>query len=385
MRGHFKRRGNSWYFWVELPPGLDGRRRQKSMGGFATRRQAEQAFARFRDELTTRGYLEPTKLTVSQFLDDVWLPGIEATIRLSTVDHYRNSAVYVQGAIGSLPLAKLGAPHLNAMYAQLLKSGRRHVPGPLSPATVRHVHTMIHKALRDAVRWGYLADNPADRADPPVPRRAEMRIWTPEQLRAFLEVVRSDRLYGAWMLLITTGMRRGEVVGLRWDDVDLEHRRLSVVRALITVRGKVIESEPKTAKGRRQLALDPATVEALRSHRIHQLEERRTAGPCWQEQGWVFTREDGTAIHPDRIYDWFNRLVLKIDIPAIRIHDIRHSYASAALAAGIPTKVVSERLGHANVMITLDTYSHVLPGLQEAAAAKVAELILGEGAWATDP
>lgn len=281
MRGHFKKRGNRWYYWSELPPGTDGRRRQKSMGGFATRRQAERAFAEFRSQLLTTDYVEPTKLTVSQFLQEVWLPGIEVTIRPSTFDHYRTNTIYVGDVIGPVPLAKLRAPQLNAMYARLLVSGRRHVKGGLAPKTVHHIHTMLHKAFRDAVRWGYLAENPTERADPPAVRRAEMCIWTPEQMRSFLTAVRDDRLYAAWMLLVTTGVRRGEVVGLRWDDVDFARQRLSVVRTLIAVRGKVVESEPKTAKGRRQLALDPATVAALRAHRNRQREERMAAGPCW--------------------------------------------------------------------------------------------------------
>lgn len=236
---------------------------------------------------------------------------------------------------------------------------------------------MLHKALKDAVRWGHLVENPAHHADPPVVRRAPMSIWNPDQMRTFLTCVRDDRLYAAWFLLVTTGMRRGEVLGLRWGEVDFTRGRLAVVRALVAVRGRVVASEPKTAKGRRQLALDPGTVAALRAHRVRQLEERMAAGPAWTEEARVFCKLDGTAIHPDRMYDRFHQLVGAIPVPPIRIHDIRHSYASAALAAGVPAKVVSERLGHANVTITLDNYSHVLPGLQEEAATRVADLIFG--------
>jgi integrase len=204
-----------------------------------------------------------------------------------------------------------------------------------------------------------------------------MKIWAPEQLRRFLDVAKDDRLFAAWVLYATTGMRRGEVAGLAWDRVDLVERRLSVVRGLSIVGGKPVFSEPKTAKGRRVVPLDEFTTDALRAHRKHQLEERIFVGEAWEESGLVFTEPTGRAINPDKLLIYFRRLAAKADLPRIRLHDVRHSYASAALAAGIPAKVVSERLGHGGVVITLSTYQHVLPSMQEEAAERVAGLILG--------
>jgi integrase len=204
-----------------------------------------------------------------------------------------------------------------------------------------------------------------------------MKVWSPAQLRSFVEFTSDDRLAAAWLLLVTTGMRRGEVLGLTWENVDFTNSRLSVVRSLSIVNYHDVRLiQPKTSKGRRSIALDPATLAALQAHRVRQLEERLQWGAAWNDSDLVFPREDGTPIHPQRMTSWFEQLSRDACLPRIRLHDLRHSYATAALAADVPAKVVSERLGHASVMITLDTYSHILPSMQEDAASTVARLIL---------
>jgi integrase len=285
---------------------------------------------------------------------------------------------HVAPHIGSVKLQKLSGSQVNALYAKLAETGRKDGKTGLSPMTIHHVHACLHTACKDAVRWGHISRNPLDAADPPRKKgdgAKEMRTWTKEQLRAFLDAVKNERLSPLWHLIAMTGMRRGEAIGLRWSDVDLEGERLAVRRALIPSGRKVIVSEPKTAKGRRVIALDPGTVEVLKAQAARQLEEQNDWDDGWVETGLVFTQEDGSALDPESISRYWRQAVKKSMLPAIRLHDLRHTHATLALQAGIHPKVVSERLGHATVSITLDTYSHAIPAMQEEAAALIAGLV----------
>ena len=378
MRGHIRRRGSKWVIVVHLGYDEAGKRRQKWFSGFETKRDASRKLTEVLGRLETGTYVEPSKETVGAFLRE-WSSAIRETVRTSTATSYRmNAEWYIIPHLGTIPLQRLTSAHLNTFYADLLTDGRRRGEGGLSPRTVRYVHTIIRKALADAVRWNKLPRNVADQADPPRRRTApEMRVWSADEVRVLLEHVHDERLYAAWLLFVTTGMRRGEVAGLRWESVDLEANRLSVTRTLISVQNVMTISTPKTDKGRRQIALDPATVAALRAHRIRQSEERLQWGAAWEDNGLVFCWENGKAIHPDRLSQQFHRYIKCLGLPRIRLHDLRHTYATLALRAGVPAKIVSERLGHSTISITLDTYSHVLPDMQEEAAAKVAKLVVG--------
>jgi integrase len=264
---------------------------------------------------------------------------------------------------------------MHAMYADLLKEGRIDGGGGLSPRTVRYVHTILHRALRDAVRWGKLARNPADLADPPKQSRPTMTVWSAGDLRAFLDSVRDDRLAALWMLAATTGMRRGELLGLTWTNVGQD--RVHVRETRIAIAYQVTSSLPKSRSSRRAVVLDPQTMANLRAHRKQQMEQRLARGPGYVESDYVFTRENGEPIHPEALTAAFERHVAKARLPRIRFHDLRHTYATVALSAGIHPKIISERLGHASIGITLDTYSHVLPSISEGAANEVANFIFG--------
>ena len=226
--------------------------------------------------------------------------------------------------------------------------------------------------------WQRLPRNPADRAKPPsIASIDEMppRTWSARQLDDFLAHVRDDRLYAAWRTLAMTGLRRGELLGLDWDAVDLDTGRLAITRTLIEGKGAPRFSDPKTKRGRRSVALDATTVEALREHRERQLDERVAWGPAYESHGLVFCREDGTPIWPRTFSRSFDHHVRDAGLPKIRLHDLRHTHATLALEAGVHPKVVQERLGHATIAITLDTYSHAIPAMQEDAAAKIAALL----------
>jgi integrase len=379
MRGSVKKDGASWSFVVDI--GIDaatGARRQLRRRGFPTRKAAEAALADALSALRDGSPTSPARMTIRRFLVDQWMPSVRPTVRATTWATYLAVAHgYVIPRLGALPLAGLTPGRLNAFYGELLESGGRSGQA-LAPKTVRHSHVLLHKALADAVKWGLIVRNPAASADPPAIGKRAMAVWTPSELRQFLDHVAQDRLAAMWLLFATTGMRRGEVLGVAWSAVDLDRGRLAIVQTAVMAGNKLrIEPATKTAHSRRMIALDPATVAALRDHRRRQLEERLAWGPAWQDHGLVFTREDGQPLSPPTITRSLARIATEAGLPPIRVHDLRHSYATAALGAGVPAKVISERLGHASVAITLDTYSHVSPGLDEQAANTIASLILG--------
>ena len=379
MRGHIVKPNEKrrlWYAVVDVGRGDDGKRKQKWLGGFKTRKEAQAALARALHDLGQGSYVEPSKQTAAEFLDE-WLKAVRSTIRHSTWDSYRsNVEAHIVPRLGAIPLRHLGPERLNAFYAELLEDGRSDGEGGLSTRTVRYVHMILRRALKDAVRWGKLARNPADLADPPRPKGTQMLVWTSEQVRSFLGHVEEDRLFACYLLAATTGMRRGELLGLRWEDIDLEAGRLQVRATRVVVDKDVVESEPKTRRSRRSISLDAGTVAALRSHRASQLSERLAWGPGYQDSGLVFTREDGAPIHPQSLSWSFRHRVKRAGLPLIRFHDLRHTYATLALSAGVHPKIVSERLGHSSIAITLDTYSHVIPALAEQEANRVASMIL---------
>ena len=410
MRGHVRKRGEpgSWEYivdvglaaaqrctacgkraWIERRPKekcpkcggalreTEERRRQ-TKAGFATRKECVAAMNKLLVAVEEHTYTTPTKASVREYLAKEWLPAVKATIRPSTYNSYvQHVECHIAPHIGSVKLTKLTGSQVNALYAKLAESGKKDGKTGLSAMTVHHVHSCLHKACKDAVRWGHLPKNPLDAADPPRKKgdgTKEMRTWTKAQLKAFLGSVASDRLSPLWHLIAMTGMRRGEAIGLRWADVDLANARLSVRRALIPTNRDVVVSEPKTAKGRRVIALDPATVEVLKAQATRQLEEQ-TNSEDWVETGFVFTVENGATLDPESVSRYFRQAVQKSLLPQIRLHDLRHTHATLALQAGIHPKVVSERLGHATVSITLDTYSHAIPAMQEEAAALIAQLV----------
>jgi integrase len=390
MRGHIRKRIHTtkdgrqtinWYVVIELPRSANGKRRQKWHGGFPTRREAEAARVKLVHELNTGIYVEPSTTTLSDWVRQQWLPTIRNRVKPSTFDSYRrNLELHVLPHIGSRQLRQLTPMILNRLYSQLLADGNQKTAGGLSPKTVRYIHTIIHKALADAVDAGVVGVNAAGRAMPPRPRATvgyENRFWEPEELKTFLDQVRGDRLEAAWHLSAMTGMRRAEVLGIRWGDIDLDRALLSVRHALVSVGYEVIASTPKTHQAR-VIDIDSRTVEQLRAHRQRQQADRVEWSSDYDDQGFVFCKEDGTPIHPHSFSQAFERLITKTDLRRIRLHDLRHTHATIALKAGVPVKVISERLGHETPAFTLKQYAHVIPGMQAEAAQTVAALVAGQ-------
>jgi integrase len=386
-RGSVKQAPNGTWLYVmdvpstELGPNGKPKRKQTRRRGFKSRRDAQAALTTALRSLAEQTYIAPKRETLAAFLTDRWLPAIEHTIRPGTFESYRrNVRLHLAGRpIGAKQLQDVTGSDLNALYRQLLAGDD--TQRPLSARSVKYIATIAHRAFKDAVRWNAIVRNPVDQSDPPrQASRPEMTTWSSEQVTRFLEETAGSRLWGAWWLLAATGMRRGEVLGLRWADVDLDEQRIKITRTLIVTdverKGQpgYAWGTPKTEKGRRVIRIDDDLVAALRAHRARQLEERMALGAGYADEDLVVCGPDGGPQHPKRLSYYFEREGARLGLPRIRLHDLRHSYATAALEAGISARVVQEMLGHAHVSVTLGIYSHVSEDLQADAAARMAEL-----------
>ncbi len=326
-------------------------------------------------------------MTLRAFVEDHWLPVLATQVRPSTFDSYaRNLRLHVLPTLGDRPLQALKATEITALYARLLASGRAdHATGKgLSVRSVRYVHTILRACLQAAVDGDVLPRNAADKSKPPVQtakgdRHRSIRAWTSAELGAFLSRTAHQRHHVAWCLLAMTGMRRGEALGLSWDAVDLDVGTVSIRRTLVDVLagGDPVWSDPKTDRGRRLVSLDAGSVAKLRAHKAAQAQERLLVAAGYRDHGLVFAMPDGRPIHPERFSREYAETVSRSGLPTIRLHDLRHTWATLALQAGVHPKVVQERLGHSNIAITLDTYSHVIPSMQSDAAERVAALVNG--------
>jgi integrase len=365
MRGHVRKRGSTWTVVYDEGYNEHGKRRQRSKGGFHTRREAQAFLSDTLSRLGDGSYAAPSKTTLAEYLTTEWLPAVEATLRPTSFRNYSGTVRrHVVPRIGQVRLQALSGGHLNGLYRELEQAG-------LSVSTRRLTHAVLHRALRDAVRWGRLVRNPADMADPPAQPKPRATAWTAAELSRFLEHVRDDRLYALWRLAATTGMRRGELAGVTWRTLDLEGARLSIEQQVLEPRRF---GPPKSARSRRTIALDPETVDALRAHRQAQLLERDFAGDGYDDHDLVFADELGGVIHPQRLTEWFAKHREAAGIPTGTLHTLRHTAASLALTAGVPVHIVAARLGD-DATTVLSTYAHLLPQSDELAAERVAAAI----------
>jgi integrase len=358
--------------------------------GYTTRAAAATALVDLLGERNRGTYIEPSTLTVGEFLLDQWLPARQRRgkrpLRASTAETYRHFITgYILPHLDKVRLQQVTPELLEWLYDELAERGARTRKTPdgqprgLAPKTVRHVHTLLHSAFDYARRRRYLANNPADIADAPAVPRGEPRVWSPQQVRTFLAAIQGDRLEALWVLMAMTGLRRGELLGLPWHAVDLHHGYLVVVQTNILLDGvPTIVPQAKTAASRRQIALDPVTVAALRGHQERQHQERAAWGDAWTESGLVFTLDNGQPLHPGRVTRQFRRLVDRLGLPPLSPHGLRHSHATAGLEAGVDLRVVSARLGHASTAITSDLYQHVLPPMDRDAADRIAGILRGD-------
>jgi len=369
MRGHIAKKGNRYY--VVIYEGVDpatGKGRHRWHAAGPTRKGAERLLVELVKRHHDGEYRPPQKITLGEYLER-WLPTQKARLAASTFSSYqRNIRLHVVPYIGLIPLQRLMPEDLDGLYAHLLSDGRRKKGcGELSPKSVRLVHSVIHKALADAHRKGSATRNVADVADAPkisAGARPKMKAWKADELRRFLELVNNHPLHTAFYVKANTGMRRGELLGLTWRVIDFDNARLSVTQTVTAPDYEMVVSDVKSAHSLRTIDLDPRTVRILRSWRKQQLEEYMQTGVRTDDSGFVFARPDGSPIHPDYFSQTFDRLLAKLALPRIRLHDLRHSYAAMLIAEGAHPRAIMERLGHSTIQVTLGTYGHLFPSLE---------------------
>ena len=439
MKGSVRRRGSKWdyrfrgpekdpstgdYFWI-------------AKGGFDTKQEAWQACREAMREADRGRVVKPSTRTVAHFFAE-WFTAIEPSIDATTWQNWKDyAAAYVIPWIGEERLQRLDGPQLLKLYRSLLADGRvkcdqngqmydywsdrvakgqsptardvseackttihaaraavrryksgiipKQMTRGLAPKTVRNVHVLIHRALVDAVAWKYINENPASNVKPPKLSRRRREVWTPEQIQTFLTSVQNDRFAPLFLLELTTGIRRGQVCGLKWTAVDLDASEITVHDNRVVVGGHARDKAGgKTKNADQTISIDRATVAALKSWREVQNRERDFFGTAYHPGDYVFTFEDGRPPHPDTIRQRFDRLAAAAGLSRITFHDLRHSYATGALKAGINPKVISERIGHANVGFFLQTYAHVLRNDDRDAAEQAAAFLIGDTWGPTD-
>ncbi len=448
-RANISKRGATWTYYLYVTGG-DGRRRQVAKGGFRTRKEAEAARVEALNAMRSGTWVRPKRVTVREFLEDEWLPTQRPpTLEESTHRSYtRYIRLHVVPYVGGIHLQQLTPMDLNAMYRKLLDEGRRRPtppvrehqpevvklverlrtkgqtwesiagavahefaeevgitrhavaalhrrrqhPNPIAPAglkarTVRYVHTIVHAALKDAMRCNRVARNVADAATPPPigsVRNGRPDAWTADQLRRFLDYVADSRYLPAWVFLATTGCRRGECLGLQWGDLDLDAATAIISRQVTAIDHEVrIKELPKTKRGH-MIRLDAGTVGMLRRWRARQAEEKLLVGDGYNDEGFVFAHPDGSVYHPDRFSREFMRKQIQHNraradeaLPRLVLHGLRHTWATLALHEGIDIHIVSERLNHSSTHVTREIYTHVTPPMQSDAAERVARSIFG--------
>jgi integrase len=361
-------------YMVMLEVGDSGNRKQKKKSGFKTKKEATAYLAEQQTSLIKGSYIEPSKTQFKDFIID-WFVNIKEKSVPRTADTYSILIEkYILIHFEDVPLANLNGMHIDNFINRLHtfeydKESKK----TYSAATIRKVYNIICSSLDYAVDKGLIVKNVAKGATLPKDEEKEMLVWDKEQVNRFLRLIKDERLFTLFYLALMTGMRQGELLGLRWKDIDLENHSLSV-KQVLSHNGKEFHTGAKTKAGNRTITLSEDTVLKLKRHRKIQLEEKIQFGGEFNKPDLVFCSQAGTPMNPRNVNRRFDQLVDIHQMPSISFHGLRHTHATILLSQGVNVKVISERLGHSNIKITLQTYSHVLPTMQQEAAKKLDNL-----------
>jgi integrase len=364
MKGYFRKRGKTWSFTLDIGKDAQGKRKQKTKGGFKTKKAAEEACAELISQLRRGEYIEPSKSTLTEYLQEWMDSSAKQTLKQTTFDTYQIVIKkHLVPELGQIKLNQLTPAMIQKFYSRKLEDG-------FSGDYVRYMHSILHKALNQAVKWQFLYKNPAEHVTPPKLNLKEKSIWTIEEASHFLKYTQKEHYYIAYLLAIHTGMRQGEILGLRWKDCDLEKGLLRIQQTLGRTRKGLMFQEPKTRGSKRVITLTNQVLDALKRHKAKQNQQKLLLGRGYQDHDLVNSTLEGKPINPRNLIRNFHRMIEKSGVPKLRFHDLRHTHASIMLQLGEHPKIVSERLGHSRTGVTLDIYSHVIPNLQADAAKK---------------
>jgi len=369
VRGSIQKRSkNSYSIVVDIGKDPEtGKRKQKRRTVRGNKKDAEKVLAEMLDQINKGIYFEPSKMTFADYLD-YWLEQ-NKDLAPRTYESY-NMIVnkHLKPSLGQLKLEDIKPYHLKDYYNKAQRSGRKDKKGKsLSPTTVNYHHRVIKKALNDAVAEELLVKNPAIGIKPPKKASNEMNVLSDQDVNRLLSEVKGSYLYMPIFIAISTGMRAGEILGLKWEAIDLEAKTINVYRTLQVTKEGLTFKKPKTKGSERCIEISDHVVKVLKNHKAQQ-SKRKIANPkAYQDDDLVCCWEDGSKINPGTLSSRFHQVVKKLGFN-VRFHDLRHSHATKLLKKGVHVKIVSERLGHRNITLTLDTYSHVLPGMQKEAA-----------------
>ncbi|MGD6896074.1 tyrosine-type recombinase/integrase [Bacillus infantis] len=350
-------------YFVMLEIGENGKRKQKKKMGFKTKKEATAYLAETQTALNKGSYIEPSKVSFKDFMNE-WFTTIKKK-SVRTNDTYRILIEkYVNVYFVDVPLSSLKSIHVEDFINKMHEQG-------YSPATIRKVYNIITNALDYAVDKGLIIKNVAKKATLPKDNKKEMSVWTKDEVNKFLNTAKNDRLYILFVMALMTGMRQGELFGLRWRDINFETSKLTVKQTLAH-NGKEFYTGAKTNAGNRSIGLSKSLIDKLMEHKELIAKEKAEMGDSYIDQDLVFCTPMGTPLNAANIRKrLFNPLIEEAGVPQIRFHDLRHTHATSLLADGVNVKVISERLGHSNIKVTLDTYSHVLPTMQQEAVDKL--------------
>jgi integrase len=373
MRGHIEQRSKNkgtWSIKIALGKDSSGKYKYKWYTVQGNKKDAERKLSELLYQLDTGSYIQPGKTTVAEYLDRWLTEYVQPNLSPRGYERYQYIALaYIKPAIGGLLLTQVKPEHIQRCYINWSQRG-------LSSGTIRYHHAVVHKALQTALKWGLVALNAADGVEIPKLKQIEMQTWNETELSQFLEAAKSSQYYELFYLALFTGMRRSELLALRWQDIDFILGQIYVNRGIHQLRnGSYVFTQPKSTRSRRTIALPPSAIMVLQEYHDKRQMDAAMLDLTLTDSALVFSTYDGKPLRPNTITRAWQTIAARAGVKAIRFHDARHTHATLMLKQGIHPKIVQERLGHASIQMTLDTYSHVAPGLQEAAAQCFDDLV----------